>query len=447
MLTPNRRARARLSRLSGPCVTLALVVALVVALTSPAHAAHQAPAAAQPALTLDEAADLAVADQPQLRQLDALADAAREAAVAARQLPDPKLVASVQDLPIDTATAGSFTRDSDTQLMLGVSQEFPRAEKRRLRGEWGAGEAARIDAEQQLRQRTLRRDAALAWLDVWRAAQAQHLAAASADTARSQLQALDIALRNGRATQAEFLAMRVEIGQLDDAVHAADQAMRHAQIRLGRWIGAASATRPAAALPAMPTDMTAPSVRAGLARHPRLALTAIDIDQAHTATAIARAEFLPDWRVEVGYGHRPAFSDMATVRVGIDLPLFTRKRQSRGLAAALARSGASVATRDDTVRELDSAALSALHDWHELGARLRAYDATLLPQSAARIEAARLGWRSGRGSLREVLDARRAALDVRLARLELERARFEACVQLRYYGACATPAIPETIHE
>lgn len=441
MFIPNRRARARLWY--RPC----LGAALAMALASPAHADQRAPADPPPALSMDQAAELAVADQPQLRELDALTRAAREAAVAASQLPDPKLVASVQDLPVDTDTAGSFTRDSDTQLMLGISQEFPRAEKRRLRGEWGEGEAVRLDAERQLRQRTIRRDAALAWLAVWRAAQERRLAAANAAEARTQLRALEIALKTGSATQAEFLALRVELGQLEDAVRAAEQAMTHAQILLGRWIGAAQAARPAAGLPAMPEEIASAAVLDRLPRHPRLALAAIDIDQARTAAALARADFQPDWRVELGYGHRPAFSDMATVRVGIDLPVFTRNRQSRGLAAALARSDASEAARDDIVRELAAAARGYVHDWLELGRRLRAYDDTLLPQSAARIEAATLGWRSGRGSLRAVLDARRAALDVQLARLALERDRYESCVQLRYLGACEAPAATETNHE
>lgn len=116
------------------------------------------------ALDLNEAADLAVTGQPLLKGLDAQAHAARESAVAARQLPDPQLVAGIQDVPINTGDAYSFTRDSDTQIQVGVMQEFPRAEKRRLRGELVDREAERLDAEHHLAQRTIRRDASLAWL-------------------------------------------------------------------------------------------------------------------------------------------------------------------------------------------------------------------------------------------------------------------------------------------
>jgi outer membrane protein TolC len=238
--------------------------------------------------------------------------------------------------------------------------------------------------------------------------------------------------------------MRVEAGRLDDAVSAADQGIAHAQSVLGRWIGVAQAARPVAGLPAMPATLTLESVLDKLPQHPRLALAAIDIDQTRTAIALAEADFKPDWRIEVGYAHRPAFSDMATLRVGIDLPVFARNRQTRGVAAALARSDAATAVRDDSVRELAAAARLNVHDWLRLGERLRTYDADLLSQSAARIEAAALGWRSGRGSLREVLDARRAALEVQQARLDLERDRFEHCVQLRYLGACELPAAAST---
>jgi cobalt-zinc-cadmium efflux system outer membrane protein len=71
-------------------------------------------------------------------------------------LPDPQLITAIQDLPVNTDDAYSFRRDSDTQILAGVMQEFPRAGKRRLR------------AEQRLMPRSVRRDASLAWLELWR---------------------------------------------------------------------------------------------------------------------------------------------------------------------------------------------------------------------------------------------------------------------------------------
>lgn len=109
------------------------------------------------ALTLGEVERLAVSGQPILIGLEAQASAALETAVAARQLPDPQLVTGIQDVPVNTSDAWSLRRDSDTQIQAGLMQEFPRAEKRRLRGELSEREAGRLQAEHHLAWRSVRR--------------------------------------------------------------------------------------------------------------------------------------------------------------------------------------------------------------------------------------------------------------------------------------------------
>ena len=48
----------------------------------------------------------------------------------------------------------------------------------------------------------------------------------------------------------------------------------------------------------------------------------------------ARAEKHPDWSVGATYGSRVrGLSDMVSVQVSVSLPLFTRNRQDRGIAA------------------------------------------------------------------------------------------------------------------
>ncbi len=134
------------------------------------------------ALDLREAAALAIQQQPLLTSLDAQAHAAREASVASAQLPDPQLFGGVRDLPIDGQDAYSLSNDSDTQLVLGVSQEFPRAAKRKLRASSARSKRIASTANATLAELSIRRDASLAWLECWRAESAQRIA--RADTRR-----------------------------------------------------------------------------------------------------------------------------------------------------------------------------------------------------------------------------------------------------------------------
>jgi len=387
------------------------------------------------ALELDEAQTLAVTGQPLLEGLSAQARAERESAVASGQLPDPQLFGGIQDLPVNTGDAGSFTRDSDTQIVVGVMQEFPRAAKRRLRGALNEREADRLDAEHHLAQRSIRRDAALSWLELWRYDQARMLNRASLREAEAQTQAMEIALKTGTATQAELLAARVEAGRLRDALAGSEQSIEHARNLLSRWIGEA-AFRPVC--PDLPSSPTLPPLEVVLERvrsHPHLGGLRVQIAAAQTSAELAKAQYAPDWRVELGYADRPAFSEMVSLQVGIDLPVFRRNRQDRHLAAALAREDSAESAVQDALRQLESEARLNHHDSLRLMARLNSYDADLLPQSASRIEAAIAGWGAGRNALREVLDARRAALELQMARLELQHDAAKHLVQLDYLGA------------
>lgn len=397
------------------------------------------------ALELVEAQALAVSRQPLLEGLSAQARAERESAVASAQLPDPQLFGGVQDLPITSRDAGSFTRDSDTQIQIGVMQEFPRAAKRHLRGELSEREADRFDAEHHLAERTIRRDVALAWLELWRYDQARILARASLREAEAQTQAVEIALKTGTATQAELLAARVEAGRLRDAVAGSEQSIEHARNLLSRWIGDA-AFRPVC--PDLPTSPALPPLEVVLARvrtHPHLGGLRVQVAAAQTAAELAKAEYAPDWRIELGYADRPAFSEMVSLQLGIDLPVFTRNRQDRGLAAALAKGEAAESAVQDALRQLESEARLNHHDRQRLAQRLNTYDAELIPQANSRVDAAVAGWGAGRNALRDVLEGRRVALELQMARLELQHDAAKHDVQLHYLGAYDSAA--ETSHE
>ena len=396
------------------------------------------PATAMPQarlLSMAEASQLAVRQQPLLEGLTAQTRAARETVVAAQQLPDPKLVAGIIDLPINTRDAWSLQRDSDTQILLGVMQEFPRAEKRRLRGELVERDAARLQAEHLLTKRRVRRDAALAWVDLWRYDQSLKLARASLHEAETQVQVAEIALKTGSASQTELLAARVEAARLQDEVAGTQQSIGHAQNLLSRWIGDAAYRPVSPTLPELPELPAKAVVLERIRSHPHLAGLRVQTDAAQTGAELAQADYAPDWRVELGYGYRPAFSEMLMLKVGVDLPVFTANRQDRRLAAALAQKEAAEAAVEDALRQHSAEALLNLDDSQRLSERLAFYDEQVLPQARQRTEAALLGWRAGGGALAQVLEARRAELDLAMSRLDLQHDAIRHFVELTYLGA------------
>lgn len=416
-----------------PSRTAVYAVLVLIALNAGADESGDADSGV--ALEMDQAVQLAIERQPLLDGLAAQARAERESAIVQRQLPDPALFGGIQNLPVNTDDAGSFTRDSDTQIQIGLMQEFPRASKRRLRGALYEREAEQLEAEHQLAERRIRRDAALAWLELWRAEQALMLTRRSLRELEAQTQAVEIALKTGTATQAELLGARVEAGRVRDAVAGAEQSIGHARNLLSRWIGEAAFRPLCPDFPIPPQLPPLPLLLERLRSHPHLGGLRVQIAAAQAGAELATADYSPDWRVELGYADRPAYSDMVSLQFGIDLPVFTRNRQDRGLAAALAKGEAADSAMQDGLRQLEAEARLNYHDSMRLGERLNTYDEDLLPQSANRTEAAITGWGAGRNALREVLEARRAALELQTTRLELQHDAARHFVQLRYLGA------------
>src|SRR3954468_24977593 len=127
--------------------------------------------AADAPLTLAEALRLAQDQSRQLVAQDAAVAAAREMSVSAGQLPDPVLRLGIDNLPVTGDDRFSTTADFMTMRRIGVMQEIPREEKRRLRSERGEREAEREAANRLAVLANVQRDTALAWLDRYYAEQ------------------------------------------------------------------------------------------------------------------------------------------------------------------------------------------------------------------------------------------------------------------------------------
>jgi outer membrane protein TolC len=431
-----------------PCVSAWLV--MVAAAVTEASADPPVPVAyanssalaaeADVPLTMVESAQLATIDQPLLAERQAKIQAEDQQAIAVAQLPDPRLSGGLNELPIDTAEAFSTSRDNFTEFRIGVSQDFPRAEKRRLQGARRQLDAETDRAALDNEQRMVRRDSSLAWLDVYEAEQGLKLAQGLADEAALQVQALEKDYGSGRASQADWLASKVDAGLAADKAHDWLHHVLRARAELARWIGAA-AERPIAAsltMPGVPAPL--PGLMARAEHHPVIGSVDRQIEAAATDIALARQSYKPDYSVEVYYAYRRDFADFVGIEFKVGLPYFTKDRQDRGVAAALAQSRASEERKRDLLRELHAQVNQDYLDRRHYEERLAEFDAAILPDAARRIEAARSAYQAGRGTFDAVLLARRGLLDVQLQRLSVAVEVARSQVRLDYWSASPAPS-------
>jgi cobalt-zinc-cadmium efflux system outer membrane protein len=389
-------------------------------------------------LTMEEAARLAAVDQPLLTGREAKIRAAEQQAIAAAQLPDPQIAGGLKELPIDTPEALSTRRDNFTEFTIGLSQDFPRAEKRRLQGVRRQLDADADRAALDNEQRMVRRDASLAWLDVYETEQGLKLTQQLTDEAVLQVQSLEKDYGNGKASQADWLAAKVDVGLAADKAHDWLHHVLRMRAGLARWIGD-DAERPIAeslTTPVFPTPL--PGLIAGADHHPAIGNLDKQIEASATDVALARQSYKPDYSVEVYYAYRRDFADFIGIQFKVGLPYFTKDRQDRGLAAAREQSRASEDRKRDLLRELHAEVSQDYVDRRHFEERVADFDASIVPDAQRRVEAARGAYRAGRGSFDAVLLARRGLLDVQLQRLALAVQSARAQVRLDYWSASQT---------
>ena len=391
------------------------------------------PAFAQTSLSLESAVAEAAARSRLVSAVESQAQAAREMAAAAGQLPDPVLKLGLSNLPIDGPDRYSITRDFMTMRSIGVMQELTRADKRSARVRRAEREVDLAKVARQATLADLQRDAATAWLECSYLESMRELLRAQIAQAELQVQAVQTVYRSGKGSQAEVFAARGSVEQLRDELAQAEREVAVATSRLGRWVGQVArlplGPRPALRLPAW----TEGSLAEHLTRHPEIAAAAQQEAIADSDAAVARAARSSDWSVELMFSQRgPAYGNMVSINLSVPLQWDQKNRQDRDLAARLASVDEARSRREELQRAREAEVRAMLQEWRSHEDRLRRYDASLLPLASQRSEAALVAYRSGTGALPAVLDARRSEVDVQIERLRIELERARVWAQLNY---------------
>jgi outer membrane protein TolC len=414
------------SSLRRRCVAAMLFLASASLFSTPA-------AAAETPLSLAEALTLAVARSQQLVSQRATADAAHEMVVSAGELPDPKLRAGVENVPTQGQDAWSLTRDFMTMSKIGVMQEFPRGEKRRLKAQLAERNAERGAIVVEATTLAIRRDAASAWVARRFADDTER--AVAAQLAEAELNATTVAAgyRAGKTPQSELIAVQSMIVELRNRATDAAAQSKRARIMLTRYVGGA-AERPLGDIPdfaRLPESLHLADVDA----QPELRIARAQEAIAAADAALAREAKSPDWSAEVSYAFRGSpYSNMVSLMFSIDLPWSQGTRQDREYAAKLKEQDAARAMLEDTQRMRAAEVQSMLTEWESARTQAQRIEAELMPLVAQRSDAALAAYRGGTGSLSGVLDARRALLEAELALIAQRQAAARAWAWLIFVG-------------
>ena len=384
-------------------------------------------------MSLDDALQLAESRAPQLAAQQAGIVAAEQMAVTATQLPDPKLAIGIDNLPVDGPDRLSVGRDFMTMRKIGLMQEFPREEKRKLRGERADADVKKELAILAVLMTTLRRDVADAWLNRYYAERQEATLRELLPEMQLQIDIAQAQLKGGKGSASDLLAARASQVQILDRITDAQRLVAKAKANLARWLGEA-ANRPLDNVPNTTTLSQDPKMLvAGIEHHPELQVFAPLEAAAKADIALAQAAKKPDWSLEVSYAQRgSSFSNMVSVQARIDLPLWSKKRQDPVITAKFKALEQVRAQREEAQRMHEAEIKGMLVDWDSAKQRIVRYDKELMPLVRERTQATLAAYRGGRGGLMPLLEARRQEIDTRMNLVAVQSELAKAWAQLNF---------------
>lgn len=384
-------------------------------------------------MTFDTALQRAAANAPSLRAGEAGVAATRSASIAAGQLPDPTLDLGIQDFPVTGPNAGSFTRDNFTMTKVGVSQQFPNPAKRRAQRGRAQADIGVADADLAVEAQNIRLETALAWVDLY-FAKRRLVQLESLDESLGELQTtVSARLASGSARPSQALEPEQLRAAVKDRRSELQADAAKAQARLARLTGDpdadVSGTPPA-------LEVNGPALRAHVAVLPRLQALDAQARVADADVSLARANKRPDWRIGTSYGRRdPAYGDLVSVTLSIDLPFFGKHRQDPLIAARESEASRARLMRDagerDALAALDGdLADHAMHHQRLLNARN-----TLVPLAKRRAELDMASYAAGKLDLGSALLSTLAEAEAEVEALSREAGVARAAMRLNYtYG-------------
>jgi outer membrane protein TolC len=356
------------------------------------------------------------------------ADAAAERVPQAGALPDPQAAFGLVNRPVD----GFGTDEPMTMNEVRLTQLLPWPGKlgfaRRQADHLArAGALDARDAEVRLVSRVKAVYAELAYRD-----RALAIMDRTRGLLRDFFEVSQAMYAVGEGLQQDVLQAQVAVARMSEDIVVMEQARVAMAARLNALMGRDAShavaglelALPGPALPAVDSLMA----RAA-AQRPALLAARERVRAAEAGQRAARRELYPDFMIELAYGQRPRFDDMATVMLGVSIPLWAGSRQLPLRREMGAMQAADEAMARDLANETFAELTELRADAERARSLARLYESSILPQARAAVEAALSAYRVGRVNYMTLVES-----EMTVNRYEIELVRLAAAYQRAVAG-------------
>lgn len=414
-------------------------------------------------LPLNEAIQQAKENDPWLVGSRHYQDSIESMSIAAGSMPDPKMSLGLANIASDTF---DFAQEGMTQFKVGISQNFPRGDTLELRRKQLKITGNQYPLLREDRRAKISVETAKLWFDIYKAQESIALI----ETDRSLFEQLaDVAQASysstiGKTRQQDIVRAQLELTRLDDRLSILRQNKEMTGQKLnellnnyhGEEVSNDNEKFKYGSDISLPSEL--PNIRllyeslSGssqkvdiqklfqfLAKHPIVKAMDQKIQANSSNIDLAKQKFKPEWGVSASYGVRDntpngvARSDLFSVAISFDIPLFTGSKQDKELQSAISNHAAVKTEKWLLIRKLQAqfetnrAHLNRLNDRQEL------FRTQLLPQMHDQSEASLTAYTNDDGDFAEVVRSRIAELNALIDALSIDVERQKIIVQLNYF--------------
>ncbi len=377
--------------------------------------------------------------------------AIRSEAVAIGQLPDPKLRLAIANLPTDSLR---FNQENMTQAQFGISQQFPRGDSLQIKKRLMNLSADNKPLERISRAALVKKDVSLDWLKLHQIQQQIRLLEKNRYIFTELLSLARANFRHGSAKHLELLDAELQITKLNDRIIQLQQQNARLQSVLSEWLLITNG------LDQLPLEIpTLEPLLLGadidndamlnrfLLMHPQLQEMDKTIEMKEQNIALAEEAYKPGFKLDANYGYRDDSeagrerSDLFSVAVTFDLPIFPAKRQDARRNSAINQREAAKEKRLLQARSLKAKLKSEWANLLGFEQRIKIYSHGYLRQLRAKRLAALDAYSSSDGRFIDVSIAAISELESRLQRIALEHERAMSVVRINYLLAGKDPQL------
>ncbi|HSG46877.1 MAG TPA: TolC family protein [Longimicrobiales bacterium] len=388
-----------------------------------AHVHHHPDTAAYEPVRLAELQAVALAANPGLLALRALADAATARVPESGTLPDPMLMVGAMNLGLPELDAGM---PASMLPSIQLSQTFPFFGKLGLREEMAEadGEAARVavaEAEWRLRARVAQHFHDLYALD-------QNLAVhrRTLELLRDFQSVARSLYASGDGRQGDVIRADVEVARMDAEIQRQEATRAARAASLNALLDRPGDQEVGTPVPdSLPAGFPAPDTLLSWAMETRPALEgeAVRLERARKGVELAEKDFWPDFTVSAQYGRRGGDQprSMGGLMIGASIPVHAGSRQRPRVEAARAMERAAEAGVSGARAAVDAELRGVLAELERARSLMTLYRDEILPAAEANVASSLASYRVGAVDFSTLVDAQLA-----VDRFEQDYHRLEA---------------------